>query len=145
MQFLECSFMTDSGMYRTHTRKEPAALQSSTLWCTYMFHLQHLARKAVLPEFPPALSPQSQHGITEWLRWEGPSGSICSNPCSSRGTPWCPGPCPGGFERSPKRRSHSFWATCATAPSSTQHRITLWCSERANCFPVYAHCLLSWH
>lgn len=42
--------------------------------------------------------------LTEWLRWEGASGPIWSNPCSSCGPRWtgCPGPCPGDFGRSPK-------------------------------------------
>jgi len=32
----------------------------------------------------------------------------------------CPGPRPGSFWRSPRRRSHSFWAACASAPSPAQ-------------------------
>lgn len=56
---------------------------------------------------------KENHRITKWLRLEETSGSLCP-----AGTPraGCPGPRPGGFGRSPRRRSHSLWAACAIAP-----------------------------
>jgi len=64
----------------------------------------------------------SCHRILEKLRLEGPSVPLWPTP-SPAGTPRAegPGPWPGGFWTSPRRRAHSLWATCAsaTAPHST--------------------------
>jgi len=50
--------------------------------------------------------------------WQGPLGPSAPAPAPA-GTPraGCPGPHPGGSGRSPRRRSHSLWAACASAPS----------------------------
>lgn len=42
--------------------------------------------------------------IREWMRLEGTSGCILSNPSTQTGIPTavCPGPCPGTFSRSPE-------------------------------------------
>ena len=56
----------------------------------------------------------------------------------------CPGPCPGSFWRSPRRRLHSLWAACVRTPSPTHHRSAIWCSEGPSFVLVYAHCFWSW-
>jgi len=83
--------------------------------------------------------------IRVWLRWEGTSGSIRSNTCLSRDTHCrCPGPHPGSFWRSPRRRSHSLWAACASALPPAQHNSAAWCSERAARVSLFA-CGLLWN
>jgi len=52
-----------------------------------------------------------QDWITEWLRLAGPSVPLCLTPAPAGG----PGPWPGSFCSSPRRRPHSLWATCASA------------------------------
>lgn len=63
------------------------------------------------------------HKITEWLTLGGSSGSIWSNPCSSRvprrGNP---GPQQGSFWSSPRKRLYILQAACASSPSPTEHR-----------------------
>jgi len=49
---------------------------------------------------------------------QGPLGPSAPAPAPA-GTPraGCPGPRPGSSGRSPRRRPHSLWAACASAPS----------------------------
>jgi len=67
-------------------------------------------------------SPWIMYRIPAWLRQAGPSGSPSPSPAAA-GPPraGCSGPRPGGFRRPPRRRSHSLWAACASAPSPAQH------------------------
>ena len=50
--------------------------------------------------------------------WQGPLGPSAPAPAPA-GThrAGCPGPRPGSSGRSPRRRPHSLWAACASAPS----------------------------
>ena len=97
-----------------------------------------------VPAFPftAARRLSQNHKMTGVART---SASICPILCSSKNTQSrVTGPHPGDFWRSPRRRPHSIWAACATAPSPTQQRNVSWCSERTSCVVVCAHCLLSW-
>jgi len=70
----------------------------------------------------PSESYSMDDRIPAWLRQAGPSGSPSPSPAAA-GPPraGCPGPRPGGFWRPPRRRPHSPWAACASAPSPAQH------------------------
>ena len=74
---------------------------------------EHLGLQLFIPA-----QPLQHHRITEWLGLQGPLGPSAPAPAPA-GTPraGCPGPHPGGSGRSPRRRPHSLWAACASAPS----------------------------
>lgn len=80
------------------------------------------------------------HKITEWWKFKGPLGPSAPN-CSSRAT-WSrvPGPCPGVFGRSPRRRLQSLSGQPVPALSHIS-----WCSEGIPCLWDCTYCLLSWH
>lgn len=80
------------------------------------------------------------HKITEWWKFKTPLGPSAPN-CSSRAT--CsrvPGPCPGVFGRSPRRRLQSLSGQPVPALSHIS-----WCSEGIPCLWDCTYCLLSWH
>lgn len=62
------------------------------------------------------------HRTSEWLRLAGPSEDHLLWPSPKAG---CPGPCPCGFWRSPRRRSHSLSAACTRAANPTERKCCL--------------------
>lgn len=79
------------------------------------------------------------------LRLAGPSGSTCSNPCSSRAIQsTVTRPTSKLLLKIFKEENpQSLRGTCASAMAPTQHRSAS-CSEGASCVSVCAHCLFSW-
>jgi len=82
----------------------------------------HLDRGAAPSQAGTAMRPfwRMTESQKDWKRLLGPFG-----PRSAQtGTPraGCTGPCLGRLWRSPRRRPHSLWTACASAPSPAQHR-----------------------
>lgn len=74
--------------------------------------------------------------------WQGPLPPSGPTPAPA-GTPkaGCPGPHPGNFCRSSRKRLHSLWTACASALSPAQHKSAAWCSEGTSSAPVCASSL----
>jgi len=92
---------------------------------------------------PYYINNSQNHRITGWLRLAGIPASLWPN-CSPAGPPraGCSDPRPGSCWTSPGRRLHSFWAACASAPTTTQRFLEF----RGNlCASVCGYCCLFSH
>lgn len=84
---------------------------------------------------PTIIAFISHHWITELLRLEGSSSPPSTSAAPSRAG--CSGPHSSGFWRSTRRRSHSLWVTCASAPSICTAQKRSWRSDGTSCAPVW--------
>lgn len=114
-------------------------------WQVHFMHynstwLHHVLRNGILQ---PENSYDSRYNNKEWIYFtdtcllEDPGLSVLSRA-------GCPGPCPDGFWRFPRRNTPQLlWAIYTSA--LTQYSSASWCSDRQKRWCFSAHYLLPWY
>jgi len=108
----------------------------------------YMCKKTSLPKVSLALQQGGQRlyqRVPEWLRLAWSSGSIRSNPHSSRDIQ-SRGPRPTSRQllKVSKETLQPPGNLCQCSVTHTAQKCS-WFSEGASCVPVCAHCLMSWH